>query len=101
LRARRAIQRPSRSRSSSSPAGRPSTIATSPGPCDSPAVVKRSVATREPTLATCCWAIAGAEPPWYRSPVGAEQRLGGRRVGGAPLRLRDRDELDLPQLQFV
>ena len=31
------------------PAGRPSTIATSPGPCDSPAVVKRSVATaRQP-----------------------------------------------------
>src|SRR4051794_33059060 len=30
------------SRSSSRPAGMPSTIATSPGPCDSPAVVKRN-----------------------------------------------------------
>ena len=37
---RRAMSRSSASRSSSSPAGRPSTIATSPGPCDSPAVVK-------------------------------------------------------------
>ena len=36
---RRAMSRSSASRSSSSPAGRPSTIATSPGPCDSPAVV--------------------------------------------------------------
>ena len=35
------MSRSSASRSSSSPAGRPSTIATRPGPCDSPAVVKR------------------------------------------------------------
>ena len=35
------MSRSSASRSSSSPAGMPSTIATSPGPCDSPAVVKR------------------------------------------------------------
>src|SRR4051794_542344 len=33
------MSRSSASRSSSSPAGMPSTIATSPGPCDSPAVV--------------------------------------------------------------
>ena len=38
---RRAMSRSSASRSSSSPAGMPSTIATRPGPCDSPAVVKR------------------------------------------------------------
>src|SRR5690242_4950289 len=37
------MSRSSASRSSSSPAGMPSTIATSPGPCDSPAVVKRNV----------------------------------------------------------
>src|ERR1700754_196346 len=39
---RRAMSRSSASRSSWSPAGIPSTIATSPGPCDSPAVVKRN-----------------------------------------------------------
>ncbi len=38
---RRAMSRSSASRSSSRPAGMPSTIATRPGPCDSPAVVKR------------------------------------------------------------
>src|SRR3954468_4246588 len=38
---RRAMSASSASRSSSSPAGMPSTIATSPGPCDSPAVVNR------------------------------------------------------------
>src|SRR4051812_6171506 len=39
---RRAMSALIASRSSSSPAGRPSTMLVSPGPCDSPAVIRRS-----------------------------------------------------------
>src|SRR5215212_2976454 len=45
---RRARSRSRSSGLSSSPAGRPSTTAVRPGPCDSPAVVKRSAIGRLP-----------------------------------------------------
>src|SRR3954447_24875335 len=104
---------------SSRPAGRPSTIPVRPGPCDSPAVVKRSAISREEPY------FAGALLRVLRSDAGevqqarehcgvgfadglaaevlAERRSLARRVRRVTLSLVVRDELavQLEQLELV
>src|SRR3954447_24805758 len=116
---RRARSRSMSSGASSRPAGRPSTTAVRPGPCDSPAVVKRSAISRgEPYLAAAllrrlrgdarqvqqarehrCAGVADG----LAAQVLAERRGLARRVGRVALRLVVRDELavQLEQLQVV
>src|SRR5688500_2584456 len=89
---RRAISRSIRSRSSSRPAGRPSTIATSPGPCDSPAVVKRNA------MPSGYW--RGARRGAKRGPSVRVAGL-GLFFGPAVARVRDADDLGVDELQDI
>src|SRR4051794_39019341 len=56
---RRCMSRPIASRSSASPAGRPSTMHVRPGPWDSPAVMRRRDAMRPDTLLAGDWSAPG------------------------------------------
>src|SRR5262249_45157003 len=75
------MSRSSASCSSSSPAGIPSTIATSPGPCDSPAVVKRKL-------------VMGGEGYRRGSTAGGGAHRVERRLASGPQFERERALLD-------
>src|SRR3954468_15681847 len=94
---------------SSRPAGSPSTIAVRPGPCDSPAVVKRSAIGLLPYWRF--WALLGAgEQPGDREQIGQHPltRVGDRLAAGHADRLRvlrgrvlDLDRAQLLELEVV